>query len=86
MNNIILTVLENKYPLNNFNFLAFKTRNTTSPNNEIINMHIVYHWISYVHSISCKFEICSAKSLHPLLLLAVKQNWLPRILWHGYIL
>ena len=57
MNNIIFSALENKCPLNNFSFLIFKM-NTTIPNNKIIKMHIVYHWILHVHSISCKIEKC----------------------------
>ena len=41
MNDIIFPTLENKCPLNNFNFQAFNIINTTIPNNEIISMHIV---------------------------------------------
>ena len=32
---------------------------TTLPNIDILNMHIVYHWILQVHSISCIVEIDS---------------------------
>ena len=59
INSIIFTSLENRCPLNTFNFLTFRIRDTTIPNNEIINMHIVYNWLLHVHSISYKTETCS---------------------------
>ena len=30
---------------------------TTTPNIDILNIHIVHHWILQVHSISCNVEI-----------------------------
>ena len=82
MNNIILTAFENKCPLNNFNFLTFKIKNTAIPNNKVINMHILH-----VHSISCKIEICPCLITALMSFFAVKQDWLPMILtWYVYIL
>ena len=43
MNNIILTAFENRYLLNNFNFLAFIKMKTTMPEIDRHNMHIAYH-------------------------------------------
>ena len=44
--------------LNNFNSLTPKIINTSFPNNEIVNMHAVYHWILPELSMSCKVEKC----------------------------
>ena len=59
MNNIILTAFENRCPLNSFNFLEFIIMKTTMPKHDKLNMHIVYHWILQVYSISCIIETCS---------------------------
>ena len=52
---MILTAFENKCPLNNFNFLAFRIMKIPIPN----NVHIVYHWNLQVYSISCITETYS---------------------------
>ena len=52
-------MFEKKCPLHSFNFLAFRIMKTTIPNINRLNMHIVYHWILQVHSISCIIETCS---------------------------
>ena len=59
INNIILTVFGNKCPLNSFNFLVFRIMKITIPNIDRLNMHIVYHWLLQVHSISSIIETCS---------------------------
>ena len=56
MNNIILMAFENRCPLNSFYLLAFRIIKITMPKIDIINMHIVYHWILQVHTISCVTE------------------------------
>ena len=53
-----LMAFVNKCPLNSFNFLAFRIIKITIPNIDRLNMHIVYHWILQVHSISCIVETC----------------------------
>ena len=45
---------------------------TTIPNIGIPNMHIVYHWILQVHSISCKAEICFCLVIVPTSLICCK--------------
>ena len=59
MKNIILTAFENKCLLNSFYFLAFRIMKIIVPKIDRLNMHIVYHWILQVHSISCVTETCS---------------------------
>ena len=52
----------------------------TIPNIDRLNTHIVYHWNLQVHSISCITETYSCLvTVHPLLLIAVKQDWLLKI-------
>ena len=69
---ITFTALENKCPLNSFNFLALRITKTTIPNIDIFNMHIVYHWILQVHSIPCNIEICSGLVTAPTSLICCK--------------
>ena len=59
MNRINSTALENKWPLNSFNFMAVKITNPMIPSNEMHNMHIVYHVFLHVHSVTCLSWTCS---------------------------
>ena len=43
MNNITLTALENKWPLNDFNFLILNVTNPIILCNEMTNMHMAFH-------------------------------------------
>ena len=43
MSSIILTVFEDRYPLNSFNFLDFKIMKITMPKIDKLGMNIVYH-------------------------------------------
>ena len=43
MSNITFIVVENKWPSNNFNFLALDITNLMIPSNEMTNMHMAYH-------------------------------------------
>ena len=43
MNNITFTASENRWALNNFNFLALNVTNLIMPINEMTNMHMVYN-------------------------------------------
>ena len=42
------------------------------PNIDRLNMHIVYHWILQVHSISCVIETCSCLATIPTSLIRCK--------------
>ena len=72
INSIILTALENNCPLNSFSILALKIMKTIIPNIDILSMHIVYHWILQVHSISCNSEKCSYLVTAPISLISCK--------------
>ena len=72
MNSIILTSFENRCPLNSFNFPAFRIMKIIMPKIDRLNMHIVYHWILQVHSISCIIETCSCLATVPTSLLCSK--------------
>ena len=72
MNNIILAAFENRCPLNTFNFLVFIEMKTAMPKIDRLNMHIVYHWILQVDSISCVMETFPVWLLYLPLLFAVK--------------
>ena len=45
---------------------------TTMPKIDKHNMHIVYHWILQVHSISCIIETCSCLVTMPTSLICCK--------------
>ena len=53
MNSITYTALENKLPLNNFNFLALKITNSIMPSQDMVNTHIVYHGTLHEHPMTC---------------------------------
>ena len=59
MNCITLTALENKCPLNSFNFQVFMTIKMIMPKITKPNVAIVYHCVLQVHSISCITEMFS---------------------------
>ena len=72
MNNIILTAVENRCPLNSFNFLAFRIMKIIMPKIDKPNMNIVYYCILQVHSISCVIETCSCLVTVPTSLICCK--------------
>ena len=59
MNNITFAALENKFTLNNFNFLALRITNPIIPSNEVTNLLMVYSLISHVHSMTSLSYTCS---------------------------
>ena len=72
MNSIILAAFENRCPLKSFNFLAFRIMKIIMPKIDRLNMHIVYHWILQVHSISCIIKTFSCLATVPTSLICCK--------------
>ena len=80
MNNIILTAFENAFPLNSFNFLAFRIMKITIPNIDIPkSLLYIIGFYKYIQYIALLGHV-PAWLLHPPLLIAVKQDWLLKIL------
>ena len=63
MNSIILTVFQNRCPLNSFNSIAYRIIKIMMP--KIDKLNIVHLWILQVHSISCILETCSCLATTP---------------------
>ena len=72
MISIILTVFENRCPLNSVNFLEFRIMKIIMPEIDRLNIHIVYHWILQVHAISCITETCPCLDTVPTSLICSK--------------
>ena len=59
MNSIILTMFENRCPLNRFNSLVFRKMKISMPKIDKFSMNIMYYGILQVHPISYAIETCS---------------------------
>ena len=64
-NNITFSTLENKWPLNNLNFLPLNISNPMIPNKEKVNLQIVYNFNLHVHFMTCSSETCSCLAIAP---------------------
>ena len=78
MNSIILTVFENRCPLNSFSFLDFRIMKITKPKIDKISMSMVYHCILPVHSIPCTIEACSCLGTMPTSFICCKARLVTR--------
>ena len=58
MNNLILTALQNKYPLHSFNVHVCRMTKPIRPKRDKLTIKIVYHCILQVHSIFGKMSSC----------------------------
>ena len=80
INNIILTVFENRSPLNSLRSLDFLITKSTKPKINIPNIIIVYPCVLQVHAILCAGLIFTYVATTPTSFICCKAKLTPKVL------